>query len=374
MRVRKVGRVAGKNGADNAKNGDSRSERAADLSVGTQRQTGVPGALSKACVGKKPTKAAKPNGETTENAAGGKNRREKGTGALHVSSTKGATVDREQSALPEAARSTGGTSPVGRSGTGGGRSAAGQVGLRGSKPRDGEKTTRAKSDRTKPAAVAGGRGAGTGGRRGKVVPAEDLALAESAKSKRLRKQKPTREEAAALRRVETVHEEEQLRAKLSNLPKGLFCELARRSHKVVLDHAKYHGAPTLGRTIDLFEFVSWVFDYHAENKNSLHKQDTGDTAGSIDGDRAREELRLLRLRADRQETALARERGEWIPRAEVHEGFAVLAGTLRNASERLARSCGANAQQILDEGLDDVAREFASRFDDGDMEENANGD
>ncbi len=199
---------------------------------------------------------------------------------------------------------------------------------------------------------------------GTDLQANDPILAERARSKRAAGKKPTRDESAALRRVEKAHTEEQWRAFLQAIPKGLFCDLASRPYKVVADQSSRHGAPTDGRTVNLFAWVKWVFDHLAKNQYRLRAASDEEAESDSDapGEKAALERKMLRLKIGREQLRLERERGEWIARATVHEGFGVLATVLRRSGEQLKRQCGPEAHGILNESLDELEREFERMF------------
>lgn len=76
---------------------------------------------------------------------------------------------------------------------------------------------------------------------------------------------------------------------------------------------------------------------------------------------ALERFRLAR--AEQVELDLARQRGQLLPREEVHAWMARLGGTLRATCETLQRQFGRQAAAMIQEALDDYEREVRERFD-----------
>jgi len=71
---------------------------------------------------------------------------------------------------------------------------------------------------------------------------------------------------------------------------------------------------------------------------------------------ALERYRLARAKIE--ELKLERELGRWIERSVIHQGLAGIAAKIRAAGERLQKRFGPEAQNIIDEALDEAAREI----------------
>jgi len=187
----------------------------------------------------------------------------------------------------------------------------------------------------------------------------DRELAAAALLKRKRREQPTRNEQAALRRVEQAREEEDRWRYYSSIPKKHWREMSGRSNKVLIEQAARYGLPFGERVIDLPAVVLALHDFLAKNKYRLIGVDADPVLAGPDS-KALERYRLAR--AKREEWFYERDKREWLPRAEVHEGLAVLSRILREAGETLLRQCGSDAHEILDDAINDAERAFDNHF------------
>lgn len=190
---------------------------------------------------------------------------------------------------------------------------------------------------------------------------QQQALLESAKRKKLTGQKLDRREEAALRRALKADEERRRRMHYRSVPKKHYVEMSGRQHKVLAEQAGRYGIPLFGELVNLYEVIRWVHDFLAEHGPQLLKVE-GEEAMLIGGEstpaleKLREEsFRLKRLdRLERQK--------ELLPRAALHDGLTRIASRLRRAGETLQKRYDPEAQDILNEALDDVEREIATLF------------
>ena len=190
----------------------------------------------------------------------------------------------------------------------------------------------------------------------------------AALEKRRKGDKPTREEAAALRRYEKQLEQQQAEKYYREIPKKLWHEWSKRQYKIILEQADRYDFPMLrGANIDLPAFVERFHDWLADIAPLLAAtKKSGATSELIE--------RLNIARAKREETKAKREEleyrkalGQWIELAKVREGLVLFASILRGASERIQREFGNEAHTILEEAIEEAVRGFHSHFgDDGD--------
>jgi phage terminase Nu1 subunit (DNA packaging protein) len=110
------------------------------------------------------------------------------------------------------------------------------------------------------------------------------------------------------------------------------------------------GCPGVPGNYDLAAIAAW-------RKSRAEMADVAMMGGSSP---ALERFRLAR--AQREEFALERDRGQWLRREEVHDGLALLAGVVRQAAETIQKQFGPEAHQILSEAIEDGLRAFERRF------------
>lgn len=187
----------------------------------------------------------------------------------------------------------------------------------------------------------------------------DQRLAAAALEKSRKGEKPTGQEAAALRRIEKAREERDRERFYRSVPKRYFLAMAGRQANSVNVMGRTWNMPVFERSVDLYEFVAWIFNFLAEHKHELKSIREGGHPGNpsqVEDTRyKRERRRLLRFRRQQQE-------GNLLSRAEVHEGLAAIAAIYRRAGERLRKKFGDEAYQIIDEGWDNAQRMIDQKF------------
>lgn len=175
----------------------------------------------------------------------------------------------------------------------------------------------------------------------------DEQLATAAAKKRAAGQRLNRAEEAALRRVLKAREEAAREKTLAECPKKIYLRLAGRQAKVVNEQADRYGLPLRGEVVNLFEIIRAFHDLLPKLGSLI-----GHDGPALE--RLREEkFRLAQLDRRERESQL-------LPRDAVHERLALVASILRRAGETLARRCGPEAHQILNEALDEADREVAA--------------
>lgn len=132
----------------------------------------------------------------------------------------------------------------------------------------------------------------------------DRELAAAAIRKRQHGEKPTRDEMAALRRVEKKREEELRWQYYSSIPQKHWREMSGRQAKVINEQASRYGIPFSGRIIDLPAVVRALHDFLAENAGRLARDDE-----TSDGDALE---RLRKVKAEMAEIERDRIRGDLI--------------------------------------------------------------
>ena len=190
----------------------------------------------------------------------------------------------------------------------------------------------------------------------------DQDLARAALQKRRLGQRPTREEARALARVESAREEELRWEYYRAIPAKHWREMSGRQTKVLNEQAARYGLPIGGRTIDLPAVVAALHDFLAANARKLAAGGVDDPAlaGVTNLDRKREEdWKTARLKRHILE-------GAYLSRADVHGGLSRFASRIRRAGESLQRNYGPDALKILDDALTDAQIEIDNLVSDGD--------
>ncbi len=187
----------------------------------------------------------------------------------------------------------------------------------------------------------------------------DRELAAAALRKRQLGEAPTRQELAALRRIELATEERRRREYFATCSKRHYREFSGRQTKILHDQAALYGIPISQPTVDLAAVIRWLHDFLADNRQKLQATDgedpmSGESTPALE--RWREEKwRLARLERQRVEQSQ-------LPRDEIHELLGRVAGILRAMGDRLQRRFGPEAYNMLTEALDDADRHVATYF------------
>ncbi|MGB7325949.1 MAG: hypothetical protein WBD31_13825 [Rubripirellula sp.] len=165
---------------------------------------------------------------------------------------------------------------------------------------------------------------------------------------------------------EKTHRESIIADALIAIPKGLYCQLAGRQHKVVDDAAERFGLPIGGATVDLFDAIEALHQLIADNSRSIIPVNAGDDDGDS-GDEVvyklklaelREKVRKLEVTNERQMISLTHDRGDSIDRQELRRLLQVLIVKLRAFGQQLRRaSNGQEAQQACNEFLAMLSKE-----------------
>jgi hypothetical protein len=189
----------------------------------------------------------------------------------------------------------------------------------------------------------------------------DRQLAQTAREKIRNRIKPTARESAALRRIEKKLEHDLRWKYYLSIPKKDYLELAGSKAKIVNEQSLTYGMPAGGAIVNLQLLLTWLSRFLAENKYNLAKID-GDqlpegTPQELKNEYARwqiyekrEKAKLAELeRQERDKTVIAREEAsriftEWIKRS-------------KKLGEDLFKFFGPEAQDLLNEALDDYLRQ-----------------
>lgn len=188
----------------------------------------------------------------------------------------------------------------------------------------------------------------------------DQQLAMAALEKQRRGEKATREELAALRRIESVKEEEQRQTIFGAVKKGEWSTWSGRQIKTINEQAERYGAPLVGATFSLPTFAKWFHDWLAEIAPILSTAAANGEGGESEALEA-----FRRARAKREELAYQRDLEQYVDIDKIREGLGLFSSILRKASEKIGRKFP-EAQTILDEAIEEAIHVFESHFGDGD--------
>ena len=154
------------------------------------------------------------------------------------------------------------------------------------------------------------------------------------------------------------------------IPKGLYCQMAGRQHKVVDDAAARYGLPIGKETVDLFDAIEAMHSLIADNARSIIP--AGDAIITGDGEEneqvyflklaeLQEKVKKLQVGNERNRIALTHDRGDSIDRRELRRILQSLTVKLKAFGQQLRRaSSGIEAQKACNEFLERLAIEIES--------------
>jgi hypothetical protein len=196
------------------------------------------------------------------------------------------------------------------------------------------------------------RNGGSGG----LAQADQKAAAE-AYGRLARGEKFSRRDQQALKRFER-HREEELRWKFyRTIPQKHWWQMSGRQAKVLYEQAERYGLPIGQAVIDLPKVVRKLHDFLAANANKLLADDALMAGGSSPALEEYRRERAVLARLDR----LERE-GQLLPRDGVRDALGRMAALLRAAGDILGREFGSEAQNVLNEAIDDIRSEINRTF------------
>jgi len=184
----------------------------------------------------------------------------------------------------------------------------------------------------------------------------DNQLAKKALQTRNQGGTPTRDQLAALRRVEKRREENDRWSYYRSIPQKHWRQMSGKHARQIIDQATRYGLPFGGAAIDLTAVVPALHRFLADNAAALSSDD-----GLLGGPDTPSLERLRLAQAEKVEMQNAATRRQLLPSSEVFQVFDLVANRLRRASEELTADYGAEAYKLLADAVDDC-REMLDTF------------
>lgn len=153
--------------------------------------------------------------------------------------------------------------------------------------------------------------------------------------------------------------EAHVRSFLDSCPKGIYCELAGRQHKLIDDAAENHNLPLLGPTVNLFQAVKALHDRVIEYGSNRNPALDGDLE-ELKAEKLKREIVKLTHQATQLEIEIQRRRDSLVDRNEVRERLAWLSHFLEKIGKKLAKLGGENVHKLFNEHLETLAEELES--------------
>jgi hypothetical protein len=180
-------------------------------------------------------------------------------------------------------------------------------------------------------------------------------LAARAIEKQKTGQKPTREEAAALKRVRKNQEEKLRWQYYETIPQKHWTEMSGRQPKVLKEQEAATGIPCGGSLISLPAVVRKWHDLLATHKYDKEIDEFAGASQDVKDEHVRLKNVLLNMDIDERKKEL-------IPRAEMHKALGEFAKFIRDLGESLYQEFGAEAQRSVEHALEDFERSTTAFF------------
>lgn len=185
-----------------------------------------------------------------------------------------------------------------------------------------------------------------------------MVAAQQARLKQLQGDKLTRQQ---LRDVEWLNNRDRRQAIddwIAAVPKGEYCQLSSRQHKLVDDAARNYNLPLEHATINLRDALTALHDLVAANAHRLRHDLDGDR-DDLEEQKLRQQIIGLEADNERKRIELQYTRGDAIPKAAVAEALVALSAKLRTLGQTLGR-IDPEARQSLNDFLESLAVEIES--------------
>lgn len=180
-----------------------------------------------------------------------------------------------------------------------------------------------------------------------------------AQLKRLRGDTLSRQQERDLAWFEHLEQRRHVEAWQKAVPKGEYCQLASRQHKLIDDAADNYGLPLDRAEIDLRDALTALHDLIAANAHRMRSAAADGDYAELKEEKLRQEIMMLEKQNEKAAIELQFTRGDAIPRAELREALVLLSAQLRTLGQTLAR-IQPDARDALNQFLDTLATEIES--------------
>lgn len=179
----------------------------------------------------------------------------------------------------------------------------------------------------------------------------------NAQLKQLRGEKLTRQQERDAAWFEDLCRRKHVEEWQQAVPKGDYCKLASRQHKLIDDAADNYDLPLGEATINLKAALTALHDLIAANAHRLRGPD-GDLE-ELKEEKLRQEIMKLEKDNEKADIELRFARGDAIPKAQLRDALVVMSAQLRTLGQTLAR-INPEARDALNQFLDTLATEIES--------------
>ncbi len=183
---------------------------------------------------------------------------------------------------------------------------------------------------------------------------------KSAQERQAAGQTLSKTDAALLRRFKDVTEELVFLEKCRRIPQRIYRLLSGRQAKVLLEQAARHGLPFSGTCLDLAVIIRGFHDLLSRHRHLLSTDDSDEMLMRSGESPTLERWRLAK--AQLAEIELEEKIGTILNINDVLVFVGTMADIVRRVGERLQRSYGQPAADVLNDGIDDLERIYELKY------------
>lgn len=188
----------------------------------------------------------------------------------------------------------------------------------------------------------------------------DRRQIKSAQERQAAGQTLSRSDSALLCRFKDVSEELVFLEKCRRIPQRIYRLLSGRQAKVLLEQATRHGLPFSGTCLDLAIIIRGFHDLLSRHRHRLSTDDSDEVLMRSGESPTLERWRLAK--AQLAEIELEEKIGTILHINDVLVFVGTMADIVRRVGERLQRSYGQPAADVLNDGIDDLERIYELKY------------
>ena len=191
----------------------------------------------------------------------------------------------------------------------------------------------------------------------KSKPAVDEVAALEAKLKRARGGSLSKKEESTIRAYDAEQFRVALDAWIEAVPKGVYCDLAGRQHKVVDEFGQRYDVPCDLPTINLRSVLSTLHARVSELAKVARPHLDGDEA-ELEKEKLKQEIGKLQRQSSLLQIEIENKMDQLIEKRSIHTGLEWLSAKLRTLGTRIHSVAGQDGVDALNEFLEDLASEL----------------
>ncbi len=191
----------------------------------------------------------------------------------------------------------------------------------------------------------------------KSIPAVDEVAALTAKLKLAKGESLNKKETTLVNQYDARNFQVAMEAFLTSVPKGIYCELAGRQHKVVDDFGRRYDVPCDLPVINLHAVISTLHSRVSELAAVARPHLDGDEA-ELEKEKLKQEIGKLQRQSAILQIDIEKHMDQLVEKTSLNSGMEWLSAKLRTLGTRIHSVSGQDGVDAVNEFLDDLAVEL----------------